>query len=89
LIMIPFNPHHFNVALGIRQLADVAEKLPVIFGEPPKIQVGKNVTQQNQPPEAGFLEHPHRFLGTADVRSQVQIGQDERVVGCATHQSFL
>src|ERR1051326_5200955 len=47
LIMISFNPHHFNIAFGIRQLANVAEKLPVIFGEPSEIQVGKDVAEQN------------------------------------------
>ena len=47
VVMIALHPHDFDVALGIRQLADVAEKLPVVFGEAGKIKVGENVTQEN------------------------------------------
>jgi len=54
-----------------------------------ELAAAKFEAEQNQPTEAGFLEHPHRFLGAANVRPQVQIGQDERVVGGATHRLFL
>jgi hypothetical protein len=31
LVMVPFDPDHFDTALGIRQLADGSEKLPMFF----------------------------------------------------------
>src|SRR5258708_3294699 len=33
VVVIAFDPDNLDVALGIRELANVAEKLPVIFGE--------------------------------------------------------
>src|SRR5438046_4197366 len=48
LVMIPLNPHHFNFSFGIRQLANVTEKFPVIFGEPSEIQIRKNITERSE-----------------------------------------
>jgi hypothetical protein len=31
LIMIPFHPNHLDVALGVGELADVTQELPVFF----------------------------------------------------------
>jgi hypothetical protein len=49
VVVIAFHPHDFDIALGIRQLADVAEKLPVVFGQAGEVKIGENVAQQNQP----------------------------------------
>jgi len=47
--VIAFHPHHFDIPLGIRQLADVAEEFPVLFGQAGEVEVSKNVAQQDQP----------------------------------------
>ena len=44
MVVIAFNPHDFDVALGIREFANVTEKLPVVFGEAGEVQVCKNVS---------------------------------------------
>ncbi len=86
LIMVPFHPHHFNVAFGIGKLANVAEKFPVFFGETAEIQVGKNVSQQDKPPKAVFLEDTRGPTGAAGFRSQMHVGEDQRVVWRPIHR---
>jgi hypothetical protein len=51
MIMVAFHPHHLDAVLGVRQLADVTEKLPVLFGQPAKIQVGEDVAEEDQAAE--------------------------------------
>jgi hypothetical protein len=41
VVVVAFNPHDFNVALWIGELANVAEKFPVLFFQAGEIQVGK------------------------------------------------
>ena len=45
VVVVPLDPNHLNLALRIRQLADIPQKLPVILGQPGKIKVGKNIAQ--------------------------------------------
>ena len=47
VIVIPLNPNHRDAAFRIRQLANVAEKLPVFFLEPAEIEIAENIAQQN------------------------------------------
>lgn len=49
MIMVPFHPDYFHIMFGVGQLADVSQKLPMLFGQPAEIQIGKHVAQQNQP----------------------------------------
>src|SRR3984893_9159344 len=84
-VMIAFHPHNLDAALRIREFADVAQKLPVGLGEAAKIQVGENVAQQDQAAEAGLPQHPRGLLRAADLRSQVQVRDDERVINGGTH----
>jgi hypothetical protein len=49
--MIALNPDHLHATLGIGELANVAQELPVGFGEPPEIQVGKDVAEQDEAAE--------------------------------------
>jgi hypothetical protein len=42
VIVIAFDPYDFDLALGIRKLADVSEKLPVFFFQAAEIEVGEN-----------------------------------------------
>ena len=47
MIVISLNPNHRDSAFRIRQLANVAEKLPVFFLEPAEIEIAENIAQQN------------------------------------------
>jgi hypothetical protein len=85
VVVIAFHPHDFDVALGIGKLANVAEKLPVVFCEAREVEVGKNVAQQDQPLKAVFLEHAGGFVGVAGLCTEVQVGKDQRVVAMQIH----
>src|SRR5262249_41385490 len=88
-IVIAFHPDHFDFSFGIRQLADQAEEFPVCLGKPAEVEIGKDVAQKNQASKGILRKHSPRIVGTAKLRSQVQIGQDERVIGDRTHHYFL
>ena len=66
-IVIALHPDHFNAALGIGEFADVAEELPVGFGQAAKVEVGKNVAQQDQAAETVLPQHPRGLLRAADL----------------------
>src|SRR6202050_2206871 len=89
VVMIAFDPHDFDVALGIRGLANVAEELPVVFGQAGEVEVGKDVTQQDQALEAVFLQHARGFTGMAGLCTEVQVGKDQRVVAMQIHNSVV
>ena len=48
MIVISLNPNHRDSAFRIRQLANVAKKLPVFFLEPAEIEIAENIAQQDQ-----------------------------------------
>ena len=56
VIVVALDPYDFDVALGIRKLADGAEELPVFFLEAPEVEVGKDVAEQNEAAEGGLLQ---------------------------------
>ena len=89
VIVVAFHPHDLDFAFGIRELANVAEELPVFFGQASEIQVGKDVAQQNQPLKAVFLQHACGFARVTGVRTEVQIGKDQRVVYRQIHSSVV
>ncbi len=89
VIVIAFHPHHFDFALRVRQLADVAEKLPVLFGEACEIEVGENIAEKNQTVEDIFLEHAGGFPRMARLRAEVQVGKDQRVAHGQIHNSIV
>ena len=80
VVVIAFDPDHFNVALGIGKLANETEKLPVLFLQPSEIEVGENIAQQNEAAILIFPKHEQRLAGAAHVRAEVQIRKDQRVV---------
>src|SRR5260370_22972059 len=51
VIVIALHPDDFDVMLGIGELADVAQELPVLFGQEAELEVGKDVAQPDQTPE--------------------------------------
>ena len=85
VVVVAFHPHDLNVALGIGELANVTEELPVVFGEAGKVEVGKDVAQQDQPLKAGFLQHARGFAGVTGLCTEVQVGKDQRVVAMQIH----
>ena len=89
MIMIAFDPDDFNASLGIGELTDIAEELPVIFRETGEIEIGKDVAQQDQALEAGFFEQRGGFPRMARFRAEVQVGKDQRVVGMRIHDWIL
>ncbi len=89
VVVIAFHPNDFDAALRVRELANVAEKLPMIFGEAGKVEVGENVAQQNQPPKTVFLQHARGFAGMARLCTEVQVGKDQRVVHGQIHSSVI
>jgi hypothetical protein len=85
VVVIAFHPDYFDMPLGIGELADVSQKFPVIFGEAGEIKVGEDVTQQDQALEAGFPQDARGLARMAHVRTEVQIGEDQRVVHGQIH----
>ena len=81
VVVIAFDPDHFDVALGIGELTDVAEKFPVLFFQASEIEVGEDIAQQDEAAKLIFLENAQRLAGAAHVRAQVQIRKDQRVIG--------
>ncbi len=81
VVVIAFDPDHFDVALGIGELANVAEKFPVLFFQASEIEVGEDIAQQDEAAILIFLENAQRLAGAAHVRAQVQIRKDQRVIG--------
>ncbi len=48
-IVVPFQPDNFNFALGVGELADVSEKLPMLFLQTTEVEIAKDVAEQNEP----------------------------------------
>ena len=80
VIVISFDPDHFNFTLGIGKLANEAEKFPVFLLQSPEIEVGKNIAQQNKAAVLILLENAQCLARAAHVRSEVQIRKDQRVM---------
>jgi hypothetical protein len=51
----------------------------VLFFQASKIEVGKNIAQQNKPAILIFLENAQRLASAAHVRAEMQIREDQRV----------
>src|ERR1700730_4309259 len=43
VVVIAFDPDDLDIAFGIRELANVAEELPVVFSKAGEVEVGKDV----------------------------------------------
>ena len=80
VVVIAFDPHHFDVALGIGELANEAEKFPVLFFQASEIEVGKDIAQQNEAAILILLKNAQSLARAAHVRAEVQIRKDQRVI---------
>lgn len=89
VVVVAFHPHDFDVALGIRELANVAEELPVFLGQAGEVEIGEDVAQQDQPLKVVVLQHARGFARVTGVRTEVQIGKDQRVVCRQIHNPVV
>src|SRR5208282_2147786 len=80
MVVVAFDPYHFDLALGIGELANETEEFPVLFFQTPEVEVGKNVAEQNQAAILVFLKHPQSLARAAHVRAEVQIREDQGVI---------
>ena len=85
LIVISLDPNHFHLAFWIGELANAGEELPMFAGKTAEVQVGKNISQQNQSGIAQRLQQVECFTGPAQLRSQVQVGNNQRVESRIRH----
>lgn len=80
VIVIAFNPDDFDVAFGIGELADEAEKFPVFFFEASEIEVGEDVAEENEAAITIFAEDAEGIASAAHIGTEMQIRQDQRVI---------
>ncbi len=84
-IVVAFDPHNFNLALGIGELANEAEKFPVFFFQASEIEIGKDVAEQNEAAIVSSLKDAQGLASAAHVRAEMQIREDQRVVYLRRH----
>jgi len=89
LVVISLDPNYFQVAFRIGQLADISQKFPMFLGQPAEIEVGENIAQQDQASETILLQHASGLARAAGVRSQMDVGKDQRIVDGRIHTLFL
>jgi hypothetical protein len=77
-IVIALNPHHFNAALWVAQLANVADEFPVLRSEPREVEVLKNVAEENQALELGMFQEMQKIGCQRDCGAEVNVANDER-----------
>ncbi len=85
VVMIAFHPDHRDVTLGVGELADVSEELPVVAGQAAEVEVGKNIAQQHQAAIAVRLQNVERILSPAHFGPKMDVRQNQCVVRCADH----
>ncbi len=81
MIVVALYPDNPAAALGIGEPADAGEEIPVFRSEAAKIQIGKDISKQNQLPEIHGLEQAPRIIRPAYFRAKVEVGQNQRVAG--------
>jgi hypothetical protein len=85
VVVVSFHPHDFDLALRIRKLADIREKVPVLFLEPAEVEIAEDIAEKDQALEAGISQKLQRLGCAADLGAKVQFRQDERVVTQLLH----
>jgi hypothetical protein len=61
----------------------------MLLGETPKIQVSKDIAQQDQPFKANRLQESKGRARLADLRTKVQVGDNYRVKAISLHALYL
>jgi|SRR5271166_602560 len=81
-VMIALNPHHFDAALRIAELANVADELPVLLGEAGKIEIAEDVAQQYEPFVGRILKKIQQVGCEAEIGAEMHVRHDQ---GFAIH----
>jgi hypothetical protein len=89
VVVVSFDPDHFDFTLGIGELANKAEKFPVLFFQASEIKVGKNIAQQNEAAILIFPKNAQCLARAAHVRAEVQIRKDQGVIDLRGHVSIV
>src|SRR5581483_12450041 len=89
LVVVSFDPDNFNVALGIREFSYVRQKTPVFFREASKIQIAKNVPEEDETSKRVLFQDLQRCIRAAYVRPEVQVRQYQRVETRRSHSSLI
>ncbi len=87
VIVVAFNPYHFDMAFRVGELANMGEKLPMLAGKAAKVEIGENISEQHQASIAVGFEHIQRVPGPAQLRPEVDVRQDQRVIESVAHAS--
>ena len=64
-VVIALNPDDFNLALGIGKLTYETEKFPMLFGQATEIEIGKDITEQDQASKGRLREQRPRIVSAA------------------------
>jgi hypothetical protein len=89
VVMIALDPDDFNLMPRVGELADEAEKLPVLAGEAAEVQVGEDIAQQDEPAEMRRLQELKGVRSAAHLRPEVEIGNDDGVNAFFLHAPNL
>ena len=89
VIVVSFHPDDFNVAFWMGKLADMTEKLPVLFLQACEVEVGEDIAEEDEALETILFQHAGGLAGAAGFGPQVEIRQDQRVVSGQIHGSVL
>jgi len=89
MIVVPLHPHDFNPVAWVGELSDVPQEFPMFFGKAAKIQVSKNVAQQDKPLKTDGLQESEGSTCLADLRTEVQVGDNYRVKAISLHALYL
>ena len=89
MVMISFHPHDLNLMSGVGELANVPQELPMLFCQAAEVQVGEDITQQNQPLEPDRLQESQRSVRLADLGAEMQIGNDDGIEEIYPHAPYL
>jgi hypothetical protein len=73
LIVVPFYPDDFNLALSVGELANLRKELPVVAIQTSEIQVGEDVTEENQPAIPGGIEHGEGISRSTDIGAEMHV----------------
>jgi hypothetical protein len=73
VVVVSLDPDDLDTVAWIGEFSDVPQELPVLLGKATKIQVGKDIAQQNQPFEMDRLQESQSSARLADVGTQVQV----------------
>lgn len=87
-VVVAFDPVDADAAAGAGEAAEVVDEAEVMFPEPRKIQVFKEVAEDDEATEGvPFLEGFAEFLRAGDFAAEVDVGDDEgvRAEGAVRH----